>query len=121
MAVWITDSLKIFFRGPWYSGRGLPERSEWIQSQPGRDRTAVQVWVFIRQIYLTMNGDQIAQYIPEHFFQNSRSTTYDEDGNWIRIEVEFPGRDPHGQDLEVHVGAVKLYLLDTDDEDKPGI
>jgi glycogen phosphorylase len=65
---------------------------------------------------LTMHGDQIAQYIPEHFSKIPVQPAYDQNGNWIWIEVEFPGRILTAKVWEVYVGAVKLYLLDTDDD-----
>ncbi len=61
-----------------------------------------------------MHGEQMANYIPEHFSKIPVQPTYDSNGNWLTIEVEYPGRVLKAHVWEVNVGSVKLYLLDAD-------
>jgi alpha-glucan phosphorylase-like protein len=63
---------------------------------------------------INMHGEQINNYVAEHFSKIPVQPTYDKDGNWIEIEVEFPGRNLKARVWEANVGAVKLYLMETD-------
>ncbi len=63
---------------------------------------------------LNMHGEQMANYIPEHFSKIPVQPTYDKNGEWLTIEVEYPGRSLKARVWEVYVGSVKLYLLDAD-------
>ncbi len=65
---------------------------------------------------LTLHGEQIATYLPEHFSKIPVQPACDQEGNWVKIEVEYPGRLLTAKVWEVNVGAVKLYLLDADDD-----
>lgn len=63
---------------------------------------------------INMYGEQINNYVAEHFSKIPVQPTYDANGNWVEIEVELPGRVVKARVWEVHVGAVKLYLMETD-------
>ncbi len=108
------DSLKIFS-----GGLGVLA-GDYLKEASDSRVNLVGVGLLYRYGYfrqnLTMYGDQIAQYVPEHFSKIPVLPTLDSEGNWIRIELEYPGRTVTAKVWEVYVGAVKLYLLDTDDD-----
>jgi len=62
-------------------------------------------------------GEQISEYIPQKFSNLPMIPVRDDQGNWIKISVSFPGRLVLAKVWEVQVGRVKLFLLDTDIED----
>lgn len=63
---------------------------------------------------LTLHGEQIANYESQHFSKIPLHPALDREGQWVEIDVEFPGRVLKAKVWEVHIGAVKLYLLDAD-------
>jgi glycogen phosphorylase len=65
---------------------------------------------------INLYGEQMANYIPEHFSKIPVQPTFDKEGKWVEIQVEYPGRIVTARAWEVHIGAVKLYLLDTDND-----
>ena len=71
---------------------------------------------YFKQI-VTWQGDQLASYDAEQFSKIPVQPAFDKDGNWIQVEVEYPGRTLYARLWEAKVGAVSLYLLDTDFED----
>jgi phosphorylase/glycogen(starch) synthase len=65
---------------------------------------------------LSSAGDQVSEYEEQSFDKIPVSSVRDEDGNWISIEIAFPGRMLHAKVWKVDVGRTELYLLDTDIE-----
>jgi len=106
------DSLKIFSGGLGIlAGDYLKEASDSKVDLVGIG--LLYRYGYFRQT-LNMHGEQMANYIPEHFSKIPVQPTYDNNGNWLTIEVEYPGRVLKAHVWEVNVGAVKLYLLDAD-------
>lgn len=68
---------------------------------------------YFKQI-ISMQGEQIAQYDSEHFSKIPIQPVMDENGDWITIDIEMPGRTVFAHVWSVNVGNIKLYLLDTD-------
>lgn len=106
------DSLKIFSGGLGVlAGDFLKEASD-------SKVNLVGVGLLYRYGYfkqtINMHGEQINNYVQEHFSKIPVQPTYDSNGNWVEINVELPGRTVMARVWEVHVGAVKLYLLETD-------
>lgn len=62
-------------------------------------------------------GDQISENIPQKFSHMPIHPVTDNDGNWITIHLNFPGRIVHARVWKLPVGRISLYLLDTDFED----
>jgi len=62
-------------------------------------------------------GEQISEYIPQKFSNLPMLPVRDLKGEWVKISVSFPGRLVVAKVWEVHVGRVRLFLLDTDIED----
>ncbi len=108
------DSLKIFS-----GGLGVLA-GDYLKEASDSRVNLVGVGLLYRYGYfrqnLNMHGDQIAQYIPEHFSKIPVLPAYDGQGSWIRLELEYPGRIVTAKVWVASVGAVKLYLLDTDDD-----
>ncbi|MDR2963685.1 MAG: alpha-glucan family phosphorylase [Bacteroidales bacterium] len=75
------------------------------------------------QQQLSLDGEQMAIYTPQSPSQLPIHLVKDAKGNNITVQVGLPGRILNAQIWLVHVGRIKLYLLDTDiaensDEDK---
>ena len=66
---------------------------------------------------LSSAGDQVAEYIAQKFDKIPVSPVRDNEGNWITIEIAFPGRMLYAKLWRVDAGRTELYLLDTDIED----
>ena len=64
--------------------------------------------------YLNIHGEQIANHEVKQFSKIPIQPVFDNNGNWIDVEVEYPGRKIKARVWEVNVGSVKLYLLDAD-------
>ena len=108
------DSLKIFSGGLGIlAGDYLKEASDSKMNLVGIG--LLYRFGYFRQT-INMYGEQMDNYIPEHFSKIPVSPTFNNEGNWVEIEVEYPGRVVIARAWEVHVGAVKLYLLDTDND-----
>jgi len=69
---------------------------------------------------LSAQGDQIADYEPQDFMHIPAVPVRDENGQWIKISLAFPGRTMYARIWKVEVGRTDLYLLDTDfDDNRP--
>jgi glycogen phosphorylase/synthase len=65
---------------------------------------------------LTTRGDQQAVNDFQHFSKLPIKPVRDENGNYMLLKIILPGRTLHARIWELHVGRVRLYLLDTDIE-----
>lgn len=63
---------------------------------------------------LSMDGQQIAEYVAQNFNQIPVEPVLNADGLPMVLEVPYPGRVIYCNVWQVNVGRVKLYLLDTD-------
>ncbi len=106
------DSLKIFS-----GGLGVLA-GDYLKEASDSKVNLVGIGLLYRYGYfkqtINMYGEQINNYVAEHFSKIPVQPSYDENGNWIEIEVDLPGRVVKARVWEVHVGAVKLYLMETD-------
>ena len=66
---------------------------------------------------LSTGGQQENVYESQLFDKLPVTPQRDADGNWITIQVAFPGRKVSARVWRVDVGRIELYLLDTDFED----
>jgi len=66
---------------------------------------------------ISIQGDQMPNYDAEEFSKIPVQPAFDREGNWVHVEVEYPGRMLRARVWEAKVGAVSLYLLDADFED----
>ena len=108
------DSLKIFS-----GGLGILA-GDYLKQASDSNVNLIGVGLLYRFGYfkqtLNLHGEQMANYEPQHFSKIPVQPAYDKEGNWVEVEVEYPGRRLNAKVWEVHVGAVKLYLLDADRE-----
>lgn len=63
------------------------------------------------------SGDQINNYYPQKFSHLPINAVRDEQGNWLKVGIPFPGRTLFAKIWRVDVGRIPLYLLDTDFSD----
>lgn len=106
------DSLKIFS-----GGLGILA-GDYLKEASDSKVNLVAVGLLYRYGYfkqtLNLYGEQMANYEAQHFSKIPVSPVIDEEGNWLKVEVEYPGRNLIAWLWQVNVGSVKLYLLDTD-------
>lgn len=65
---------------------------------------------------ISINGEQLSNYDPQQFSKIPVLPAYDEEGNWIHVQVQYPGREISARVWQVLIGSVKLFLLDADFE-----
>lgn len=108
------DSLKIFS-----GGLGILA-GDYLKEASDSKVNLVAVGLLYRYGYfkqtLNLHGEQMANYEAQKFSQIPVQPAFDKDGNWITVEVDYPGRKLQVRVWEVNVGSVKLYLLDADHE-----
>ncbi len=108
------DSLKIFS-----GGLGILA-GDYLKEASDSKVNLVGIGLLYRYGYfrqnISINGEQLSNYDPQHFSKIPVLPAYDKDGNWIHVQVQYPGREIIARVWYVLVGAVKLYLLDADFE-----
>jgi glycogen phosphorylase/synthase len=70
---------------------------------------------------LSTTGEQLASYRPHNFSHMSAVPVRNDQGEWIRISIAFPGRTLHAKVWKIDVGRIPLYLLDTDIPENPSV
>jgi alpha-glucan phosphorylase-like protein len=109
------DSLKIFSGGLGIlAGDYLKEASDSKVNLVGLG--LLYRYGYFRQ-NISINGEQLSNYDPQQFSKIPVQPAYDEEGNWLTIQVDYPGRTVTARVWQVNVGSIKLFLLDTDFED----
>lgn len=108
------DSLKIFSGGLGIlAGDYLKEASDYKAN-------LVAVGLLYRYGYfkqtISIYGDQMANYEAQQFNKVPAQPALDANGNWLEVEVEYPGRNIKARVWETKVGNISLYLLDADFE-----
>lgn len=68
---------------------------------------------YFKQV-ISSQGEQEAQYDAEHFLSIPIQPEKDENGSWVTVAIDMPGRSVYAQVWSVKIGNIKLYLLDTD-------
>ncbi|MGQ8336067.1 alpha-glucan family phosphorylase [Sunxiuqinia sp. A32] len=109
------DSLKIFS-----GGLGVLA-GDYLKEASDSKVNLVAVGLLYRYGYfkqtISIYGDQMANYDAEQFSKIPVQPAFDKDGNWVTVEVDYPGRKLKARVWEVNVGSVCLYLLDADLDD----
>ncbi|WP_340111463.1 alpha-glucan family phosphorylase [Maribellus mangrovi] len=115
------DSLKIFS-----GGLGILA-GDYLKEASDSRVNLVAVGLLYRFGYfkqtLNLHGEQMANYEAQQFTKIPVQPAVDKDGNWVNVEVQYPGRNVVARVWQVNIGSVKLFLLDTDhtgnsDEDR---
>lgn len=111
----IHDTLKT------YSGGLGILAGDYLKEASDQNRNMFGVSLLYRYGYfqqkLGPTGDQVADYLPQKFSHLPLHPVRDENGNWVKIHIKFPGRKVYAKIWKAEVGRVPLYLLDTDIED----
>lgn len=106
------DSLKIFS-----GGLGILA-GDYLKEASDSKVNLVAVGLLYRYGYfkqsLGINGEQIANYEAQHFSKIPVQPALDINGEWISVEVEYPGRKITANVWQVKIGSIKLFLLDAD-------
>jgi starch phosphorylase len=63
---------------------------------------------------LNQEGWQEAKFIKQNISELPIQATKDQNGNDVIISTDFPGRTVHAKVWEIHVGRIKIYMMDTD-------
>ncbi|MDL2323082.1 alpha-glucan family phosphorylase [Bacteroidales bacterium OttesenSCG-928-A17] len=63
---------------------------------------------------LSMDGQQIANYVAQHFDQLPITQVMDKEGKPLILEIPYNGFVVYSNVWVVNVGRIKLYLMDTD-------
>jgi len=109
------DSLKIFS-----GGLGILA-GDYLKEASDSKVNLVSVGLLYRYGYfkqtLNLHSEQMANYDAQKFSQIPVQPALDAEGNWVSVEVEYPGRKVIARVWETHVGSIKLYLLDADHQD----
>ena len=78
----------------------------------------IAVGMLYRQGYFTQtideHGNQVAHYTTTDFEQLPLAPVRDDDGNELRVQVDFPGHPVHLKIWRANAGHITLYLLDSD-------
>jgi len=109
------DSLKIFSGGLGIlAGDYLKEASDSKVNLVGLG--LLYRYGYFRQ-NISINGEQLSNYDPQQFSKIPVQPAYDNEGNWLNVQVEYPGRTVTARIWQVNIGSIRLFLLDTDFED----
>ncbi|MGE5393269.1 MAG: alpha-glucan family phosphorylase [Candidatus Saccharibacteria bacterium] len=115
------DSLKIFS-----GGLGILA-GDYLKEASDSKVNLVGVGLLYRYGYFRQNisiaGEQLSYYDAQQFSKIPVQPAFDQNGEWVSIEVEYPGRTVTARVWQVNIGSVRLFLLDTDfdsniDEDR---
>lgn len=103
-----------------YSGGLGVLAGDYLKEASDRNLNLVGVGLLYRYGYFTqqisLSGQQLASYNHQNFSQTPVYPVRDTQGNWITVEVAFPGRRIQVRLWRVMVGRIPLFLLDTDFE-----
>ena len=108
------SSLKI------YSGGLGILAGDYLKEASDKNVPMVAVGLLYRYGYFTQQlsaqGSQVATYEAQNFFKLPISPVRDEMGNWVSVQIAFPGRTLSARVWKCQVGRTDLFLLDTDYE-----
>ncbi|NLK81043.1 MAG: glycosyltransferase family 1 protein [Bacteroidales bacterium] len=111
----LDDSLKVFS-----GGLGILA-GDYLKEASDTNTNMVAVGFLYKFGYfqqkLSLDGDQMAVYTPQNPSELPVHLVTDSNNNPITVQVGLPGRIINAQIWLVHVGRIKLYLLDTDISD----
>jgi len=63
---------------------------------------------------ISLHGDQISDLPPQEYTKLPMEPVRDEQGEWVKIAVDLPGRKVWAKIWRFNVGRISLYLLDAD-------
>jgi len=108
------SSLKI------YSGGLGILAGDYLKEASDKNVPMVAVGLLYRYGYFTQRlsaqGAQEAEYEAQNFSKLPISPVRDDDGNWVTVQIAFPGRMLSARVWKCQVGRTDLFLLDADFE-----
>jgi len=108
----LDSSLKI------YSGGLGILAGDYLKESSDMNVNMTAVGLFYRYGYFTQRvtsqGNQVAEYDAQDFLKTPAEPVLDENGEWLTINMDMPGRKMYARVWKVAVGRTDLYLLDTD-------
>ena len=111
----IHSSLKI------YSGGLGILAGDYLKEASDKNTDIIGIGLLYRYGYFTQQisatGQQIPVYEPQDFSKIPATPVRDSEGNWITVNIIFPGRNISVRIWKIDVGRNDLYLLDSDFED----
>ncbi|MDO9614189.1 MAG: alpha-glucan family phosphorylase, partial [Bacteroidota bacterium] len=115
------DSLKIFSGGLGIlAGDYLKEASDSKVNLTGVG--LLYRFGYFRQ-NISISGEQMSHYDAQEFSKIPVQPAFDQNGEWVSVQVDYPGRTVTARVWQVNIGSVRLFLLDVDfdansDEDR---
>ena len=115
------DSLKIFSGGLGIlAGDYLKEASDSKVNLTGVG--LLYRYGYFRQ-NISISGEQMSHYDAQEFSKIPVQPAFDQNGEWVNVQVDYPGRTVTARVWQVNIGSVRLFLLDVDfdansDEDR---
>ncbi len=101
-----------------YSGGLGILAGDYLKEASDSNKNIVAVGLCYRYGYfkqsLSLFGDQIAENVSQKFSELPLIPVRDEQGEWIRVQIDTPVRVLNAKAWLLQVGRVNLYLLDTD-------
>lgn len=111
----LTKSVKI------YSGGLGILAGDYMKQASDSNANMVGIGLLYRYGYfaqeISVSGEQCAEYVPQKFSQLPLNPVRDENGEWVKVAIAFPGRSVYAKVWRIDVGRVGLYLMDTDIEE----
>lgn len=101
-----------------YSGGLGVLAGDYLKEASDENSNLVAVGLLYRYGYFTqsisMHGDQINNYPPQEFTKLPIEPVRTAKQDWLKIDIDLPGRTVHAKVWKLQVGRIALYLLDTD-------
>lgn len=101
-----------------YSGGLGVLAGDYLKQASDQNADMVAVGLLYRYGYfqqaISLHGDQIHNFPAQKFTQLPIHPVRDEDGDWLKININLQGRTVYAKVWELKVGRMSLYLLDTD-------
>lgn len=111
----IHDTLQIFS-----GGLGMLA-GDYLKQASDSNKNIIGIGLLYRQGYfrqhITKEGNQQSERISQKFSLLPLQAERDKNGDWKKIVINLPGRCVYAKIWRCDVGAVPLYLLDTDTEE----
>ena len=103
-----------------YSGGLGILAGDYLKEASDKNVPMVAVGLLYRYGYFTQRlssqGAQEVTYEAQNFFKLPISPVRDSDGNWVTVQIAFPGRTLSARVWKCQVGRTDLFLLDADYE-----
>ena len=101
-----------------YSGGLGILAGDYLKQASDSNKNMVAVGLMYRYGYfkqsMSIFGDQIVESLPQNFRELPLIPVYDENGNWVKVNLALPGRTLTAKAWKLQVGRIPLFLLDAD-------